>query len=284
MEKYLSFDFLFQHQALSAGVAAMLMVGISYQLIQQHSEQGNATLLAENKISEAETPVYTPAAISKPEQAPELAIASEPAPLSSSSTSPAPSLPSKLRAKKLTQPNPVLAQADIATPLSSIPAAPATPPMLAQVAPAPASTSAQSMNDLSRTTERAKSESSDLTTGDGSSINIVVSASKNIQAKQSKQLSDAIASASTTMLAKEKLNEEVILESRKIDSSTMIENKIKSIQDHLLQQRNKQALQEWETLMKDHPKAIIPETTLKQLIQIQKLKNLNSGNNENPNS
>lgn len=285
-KNYFSVDFLFnptKHWQIPAGIAALLVMSVSWQMMQKTAEPEYSVKLAKQQEKPKAESVYVPETITPAVEERELATIV--------SSTPKERTHYPARKEQAISPMPKIA---IAGDEKAVPP-PSPAPILAYEPPLPSIAKVESPPQSTSTSAMASPPNNSLS----ESIADTALSSRSIAAKRSSieatRANDYIAgrmkeAVTEQELAKAGLQKDTLVASKKM----ALENKAEKpapvllskaiapkiaiepanswlarIQEDLLQQHHQAALKEWEAFRLAYPEMIIPEVTLKELTKLQ---------------
>lgn len=302
----LSFDFLFKHWAIPAGITALLVLGVTLQL-RDTAQEKNPVQLAENKVQQVNERVFIPAQISAEQDAPPVemhspvtpqVIASEPETsmqvarkkakstdmLAAAKQAPAPAPAPTIMAEAETyaKPETQVASADelISAKIAPTPAhapVPVPVPSIATATPTPSLKILGSSGSLNRAREQNQAQAQ-------TTIQIPASTVAQITEQEIKTV---LSPATATRFAEAPLAKSAELPMNSaapkpavsaistISAKPIIEEEtrwLKRIEEQLKQEKNEAALKEWQAFRKAYPHVNISESTLKKLQALEQAK------------
>jgi hypothetical protein len=302
----LSFDFLFKHWAIPAGITALLVLGVTLQL-RDTAQEKNPVQLAESKVQQVDERVFIPAQISAEQDAPPVemhspvtpqVIASEPETsmqvarkkakstdmLAAAKQAPAPAPTIMAEAETYAKPQTQVASADelISAKIAPTPAH-APVPSIATATPTPSLKILGSSGSLNRAREQNQAQAQ-------TTIQIPASTVAQITEQEIKTV---LSPATATRFAEAPLAKSAELPMNStapkpavsavsaististISAKPIIEEEaswLKRIEEQLKQEKNEAALKEWQAFRKAYPQAHISELTLKKLQALEQAK------------
>lgn len=302
----LSFDFLFKHWAIPAGITALLVLGVTLQL-RDTAQEKNPVQLTENKVQQVNERVFIPAQISAEQDAPPVemhspvtpqVIASEPETsmqdarkkakstdmLAAAKQAPAPAPTLMAEAETYAKPETQVASADELISAKIAPApVPAPVPTIATATPTPSLKILGSSGSLNRAREQNQAQAQ-------TTIQIPASTVAQITEQEIKTV---LSPATATRFAEAPLAKSAELPMNStapkpavsavsaististISAKPIIEEEaswLKRIEEQLKQEKNEAALKEWHAFRKAYPHVNISESTLKKLQALEQAK------------